>query len=133
MKRRRLFFLVSFLSLLAAYGIFYVSQQQAVYYYTIPEILETRPQGKVRVAGTVVPGTIVWSKNRTMVEFDIQEPDSGERLRIRYYGIPADSFAPDIEVVASGVIDWQTRTMEVREGDLLVKCPSKYTPEVPST
>ncbi|MBI4213153.1 MAG: cytochrome c maturation protein CcmE [Chloroflexi bacterium] len=99
-------------------------QNNAVYYLTVGELrsagaqLEGQP---VRVAGNVVPGTIVREPGSFTVQFEIA--DESGRLPIVYKGVVPDIFGPNIEVVVEGKYDGPGT---FTAATLLAKCPSKF-------
>ena len=94
-----------------------------VYYLTVQELKAQVPdvyESRVRVSGTVVPGTIV-KENDGSLEFQIT--DGSEVVDVQYEGIIPDIFADDVEAVVEGVY----AKNDVFEADtLLAKCPTKY-------
>ena len=94
-----------------------------VYYLTVEELQQRVPSvynERVRVSGTVVPGTIN-HEHGGVLEFQITE--GGENMDVVYNGIVPDIFKDDVEAVVEGVYTEQN----VFEADtLLAKCPTKY-------
>ncbi len=94
-----------------------------VYYLTVQELKAQVPtvyDTRVRVSGTVVPGTII-KGNDGSLEFQIT--DGTDNVDVYYEGIIPDIFADDVEAVVEGVY----AKNDVFEADtLLAKCPTKY-------
>lgn len=94
-----------------------------VYYLTVEELQRRVPSvynERVRVSGTVVPGTID-RKPDGVIEFQITE--EGKNIDVVYGGVVPDIFKDDVEAVVEGVYTEQN----VFEADtLLAKCPTKY-------
>ncbi len=94
-----------------------------VYYLSVQELKAQVPavyDTRVRVSGTVVPGTIV-KGNDGSLEFQIT--DGTDNVDVYYEGIIPDIFADDVEAVVEGVY----AENNVFEADtLLAKCPTKY-------
>lgn len=99
-------------------------QNNAVYYLTVGELQSAGPQFEgqpVRVAGNVVPGSIVHEPGSFTVRFDIA--DGSGRLPVSYKGVVPDIFGPNIEVVVEGKYD---HPGTFAAATLLAKCPSKF-------
>ena len=107
-------------------------QKTAIYYFTVSELeaRETEFVGqRIKLAGKVVPGSIRSIEGQRVIEFEIWEPEEGQKAslsgkrRIRYRGIVPDTFKDEADVVLEGV----TGTDGLFSADmLLAKCPSKY-------
>ncbi len=99
-------------------------QNNAVYFLTVGELksatqsLEGQP---IRVAGNVVPGTIVREQGSFTVQFEIA--DGSGSLPVVYKGVVPDIFGPNIEVVVEGKYE---RAGTFTAATLLAKCPSKF-------
>lgn len=99
-------------------------QNNAVYYLTVSELHAAAPtlQGQpVRVAGNVVPGTILKDSSAFTVTFDIS--DGSGRLPVTYKGVVPDIFGPNVEVVVEGKY---ADSGSFTAATLLAKCPSKF-------
>lgn len=102
-------------------------EESRAYYQTVPELKErgAAAEGlRVRVAGNVVPGSIV--RRSGAVEFDIEQDD--EVLSVRYVGrepIP-DTLVDRAQAVAEGSLlgDGTFEATQVQ-----AKCASKYEAE----
>ncbi|MEQ9618849.1 MAG: cytochrome c maturation protein CcmE [Deltaproteobacteria bacterium] len=94
-----------------------------VYYLTVEELQQRVPSvynERVRVSGTVVPGTINQDTDGAL-EFQITE--DGNNIDVVYGGVVPDIFKDDVEAVVEGVYTERN----VFEADtLLAKCPTKY-------
>jgi cytochrome c-type biogenesis protein CcmE len=99
-----------------------------VYYLTIGELKERIPsvyRNKVRVSGTVVPGSIKKSIDGSL-EFKIT--DGKQTIDVQYKGIVPDIFRDKVEAVVEGVYTPQN---VFQAKILLAKCPTKYAPANP--
>ncbi len=93
-------------------------------YLTIAEIrgLGSDQTRDSRVAGTLVPDSVVWSTKDLHLTFQIQD-DTGI-LDVSYYGPQPDMLVDAVEAVAIGKYDPASQVFNADE--LLMKCPSKY-------
>jgi cytochrome c-type biogenesis protein CcmE len=98
-------------------------KEAKVYYLTVGELTERVPSvydDKVRVSGTVVPGSIKKDIDGSL-EFKITD---GERtLNVHYKGVIPDIFKDEVEAVVEGVY---TPENVFQANVLLAKCPTKY-------
>lgn len=94
-----------------------------VYYQTVSELRTSNgTSGKqVRLAGNVVPGSIVREEGSSVVRFNVA--DAGGSLPVVYSGTVPDIFGPDIEVVVEGKYNANTGFIA---DTMLAKCPSKF-------
>ncbi len=112
------------LVILAAVGyLVYSGLRTNVYYQTVSELQAGGgADGKqVRLAGNVVPGSIVRDEGSSTIRFQVA--DAGGSLPIVYHGAVPDIFGPDIEVVLEGTYD---PASGFSANTLLAKCPSKF-------
>lgn len=121
-------FAVIVLSLLALVA--YSSEKMSLYYLTVPE-LEAREtefaDTRFKLAGKVVPGSIIRRDGNRTVEFEIRDPSDENTApntrTIRYSGVLPDTFRDGADVVLEGAMGpngiFTAETM-------LAKCPSKY-------
>ena len=113
-------------ALAVAYLVFSGTQGAMVYYLTVGEVKARGEQaGYVRVAGTVVDGSIVRDDKTTTVRFVIA--DGSETLPVVYNQVPPDAFKDGASVVVEGRMT-PDGTFEAKQ--LLAKCPSKYESEL---
>ena len=114
---------IAIIALAVGYLVYGGVKDTMVYYLTVQELRAQVPtvyDSRVRVSGTVVPGTIV-KDNKGSLEFQIT--DGAETIDVQYAGIIPDIFADDVEAVVEGVY----AKNDVFEADtLLAKCPTKY-------
>ncbi len=102
-------------------------EESKAYYQTVAELkaMGTRAEGvRVRVAGTVVPGSII--RREGTVDFDIQQDE--QALTVRYVGTDPlpDTLVDEAQAVAEGYL--QTNgTFEATH--VQAKCASKYEAE----
>lgn len=121
-------FAVIVVSLLALVA--YSSEKMSLYYLTVPE-LEAREtefaDTRFKLAGKVVPGSIVRRDGNRTVAFEIRDPsdeDTTSNTRtIRYSGVLPDTFRDGADVVLEGKMG--PNGVFIAE-TMLAKCPSKY-------
>ena len=100
-----------------------------VYYLTVGELKGRVPsvyKDKVRVSGTVVPGSIKKSIHGSL-EFKIT--DGKQAIDVQYKGIVPDIFRDNVQAVVEGLYTPQN---VFHATILLAKCPTKYDPANPS-
>jgi len=125
MLKGRLKFIIAIaiIVLTVSYLVYGGVKDTMVYYLTVEELKAQVPtvyDSRVRVSGTVVPGTIIKDTNGAL-EFQIT--DGTQIIDVAYDGIVPDIFADDVEAVVEGVY----AKNDVFEADtLLAKCPTKY-------
>jgi cytochrome c-type biogenesis protein CcmE len=127
MNRKKVKFVVGGAVILAAVMALAISslEETKAYYQTVPELraMGSRAEGRrIRVAGNVVPGTIV-RQEEGVVTFDIDY--EGEGLSVRYVGrapLP-DTLVDRAQAVAEGTLK-QDGTFEATL--VQAKCASKY-------
>jgi cytochrome c-type biogenesis protein CcmE len=96
-----------------------------VYYLTVGELKSRVPsiyKDKVRVSGTVVPGSIRKGIDGSL-EFKIT--DGKQAIDVQYRGIVPDIFRDNVEAVVEGLYTPQN---VFQAKVLLAKCPTKYDP-----
>lgn len=98
------------------------------YYLTVSEFLSQKKDlndGKVRINGSVVPGTVEFDPNSLQLNFVLKDTESDDKLKINYYGAPPDLIENEgVTLVAEGMYNSQVNIFVA--DNLLVKCPSKY-------
>lgn len=112
------------------------TKDNLVYYYEVDEVqaAAARTDGKIRISGDVVEGSIVRDEDAREIRFAIRgsapEASSGESaaapagtIPVAYAGTVPDIFREGIQVVVEGRIA-ADGTFEAET--LLAKCPSKY-------
>ena len=112
------------LVILAAVGyLVYSGLRTNVYYRTVSELQvgDVDPGRQVRLAGNVVPGSIIREEGSSVVRFQVADP--GGALSVVYKGAVPDIFGPDIEVVLEGKYNPSTG---FAADTMLAKCPSKF-------
>ncbi len=106
-----------------SYLVFSGVKDTMVYYLTIDELQAKVPDvygERVRVSGTVVPGTIEKDNNGD-IKFKIT--DGTNEINVNYSGIIPDVFADDVEAVVEG--NYTQQNVFIAD-ILLAKCPTKY-------
>ena len=112
-----------------AYLVYGGIQQGATYWVTVGELRHEHPaapSGRVRLGGTVVPGSVAWDVSHQHLRFAVT--DGVDAIPVRYSGVVPDIFAEGRQVVVEGRISADgvfAATM------LLAKCPTKYNPADP--
>jgi cytochrome c-type biogenesis protein CcmE len=138
-----------------AYLVYGGVKQGASYWVTVGELSQRAPalsHQRVRVGGTVVPGTIRWDASHRTLRFVIADtpPDprvyqtaasaqrdtvdargtrGTDRLPVVYSGVVPDVFAGGRQVVVAGTLG---RDGTFDATTLLAKCPTKYDPADPN-
>lgn len=114
-------------ALAVGYLIWSAAGEATAFYLTIPEIVDRGPSSRtVRVAGTVVEGSIDWEPRELLLQFEIMDQHSdvlGERLPALYHGPRPDMFRDSADVVLEGTYT-SAGVFEARK--MLLQCPSKY-------
>lgn len=78
----------------------------------------------VQVAGALAEGSSAYSSEEEALRFTLQEPKTGQSLRVRYHGLKPANFEDAVSIVAIG--RFEPGSGEFAAEKLLVKCPSKY-------
>ena len=114
------------------------TKDNLVYYYEVDEVqaAAARTDGKIRISGDVVEGSIVRDEDARAIRFAIrgaadEATDAGQAtsagtaasIPVAYAGTVPDIFQEGIQVVVEGRIA-ADGTFEAET--LLAKCPSKY-------
>jgi cytochrome c-type biogenesis protein CcmE len=96
----------------------------ATYYLEISEVkgrsAEVAGQ-RVRIAGTVLPGSIVWQPQTFTLTFALT--DGRDTVQVAYKGVRPDTFGDNSPVIAEGRVDADGSLLADK---LLMQCPSKY-------
>ncbi len=112
-----------------AYLVYGGIQQGATYWVTVGEL---RGRGgpvahsRVRLGGTVVPGSVAWDTSRQHLRFAVT--DGTESIPVRYTGVVPDIFSAGRQVVVEGALEPDG---SFDATTLLAKCPTKYNPADP--
>ena len=120
MKRKLLYALGTGLLLAFAGFAFTSFQQQLTPYVGFREAQSM--DRTLQVAGALVKNSSSYEDGTLL--FTIQEPQTGETMRVAYRGVKPGNFEDAVSVVAIGRYDAGQRLMAADK--LLVKCPSKY-------
>lgn len=125
MLKGKLKFVIAILviALAVSYLVYGGVKDTMVYYLTVDELKSRVPSvydERVRVSGTVVPGTINHGPDG-LLEFQIT--DGGEKVDVAYSGVVPDIFKDEVEAVVEGVY---TDKNVFQADTLLAKCPTKY-------
>jgi len=114
-----------------AYLVYGGIKQGATYWVTVGELEQRAPAAvadRVRLGGTVVPGTVRWDASHRHLRFAVT--DGRHALPVAYSGVVPDIFAEGRQVVVEGMLD---RNGTFDATTLLTKCPTKYNPADPKT
>lgn len=134
--RRNYRFGIGALLLIGALGylVYAGVRQSAVYYLTIGEFVHRKHElagREVRVAGRVVPGSVVKRVDASgtrldfaLYDFTGEQTQPDQRLAIHYVGIVPDMFAEGRDVIVEGHYDGSV----LRARSVMTSCPSKYEP-----
>lgn len=119
-----------------SYLVYAGTRDNLVYYYEVDEVqaAAASTDGRIRVSGDVVEGSIVKDEDARVIRFAIRattadgEPAAGdeasaESIPVVYGGTVPDIFREGIQVVVEGKMG-SDGTFEAET--LLAKCPSKY-------
>ena len=112
-----------------AYLVYGGIQQGATYWVTVGELRHgtgTLPRARVRLGGTVVPGSVVWDPSHVHLRFAVT--DGAESVPVRYSGVVPDIFSAGRQVVVEGAL---MPDGAFAATTLLAKCPTKYNPADP--
>lgn len=125
MFKGKLKFIVAIALIVSTVGylVYGSAKNTMVYYLTVNELTERVPDiynQRIRVSGTVVPGTIEKDANGTL-RFKIT--DGSRMISINYKGIIPDIFKEEVEAVVEGRYG---EDKIFRADILLAKCPTKY-------
>ena len=130
-RRPRLGRLAIGVALVAAalgYLVYAGTKENLVYYYEVGEVqaAAASTDGKLRISGDVVEGSITRDEESREIRFSIRGttdgPDAGT-IPVVYAGTVPDIFREGIQVVVEGRMG-EGGTFEAET--LLAKCPSKY-------
>jgi cytochrome c-type biogenesis protein CcmE len=109
-----------------AYLVYGGIQQGATYWVTVGELRQRTGAGavtRVRLGGTVQPGTVAWDRTHRHLRFAVT--DGRDAIRVEYTGVVPDIFAEGRQVVVEGAL----RPDGIfAASTLLAKCPTKYNP-----
>ena len=127
MSRGKIKFIIAIaaITLTLAYLVYGGVKDTMVYHLTVEELKERIPsvyKEKVRVSGTVVPGSIKKDIDGNL-EFKIADGD--QSIDVRYKGIIPDVFRDGVQAVVEGTY---TPENVFLAKILLAKCPTKYEP-----
>ncbi len=78
----------------------------------------------VQVMGGLEKGSSAYDDQAGALLFTLQEPKTGETMRVRYHGVKPGNFEDAVSIVAIG--RFEPASSEFAAEKLLVKCPSKY-------
>jgi cytochrome c-type biogenesis protein CcmE len=107
-------------------------KETSMYYFTVTEFEAREAEfvgQRIKLAGKVVPGSILKDDVSLDLSFKIWEPVEGlsdaelTQRAVRYKGIIPDTFRDDSDVVLEGAA---SRDGVFHAEHLLAKCPSKY-------
>lgn len=108
--------------LASLYLVYSAARGSAAYYMTVGELLrEGTTARNVRVAGTIVEGSILWDERELTLRFEIA--DESGKLPVVYRGLRPDMFREGAEVVVEGRY-FADGGFQAKK--LILKCPSKY-------
>ncbi len=115
---------IALVAVALGYLVYAGTKDNLVYYYEIDEVeaAAAKTDGKIRISGDVVEGSIAKNEESREIRFAIRG-ETAETIPVVYAGTVPDIFREGIQVVVEGrmVADG---TFEAET--LLAKCPSKY-------
>jgi cytochrome c-type biogenesis protein CcmE len=108
--------------------IFFAVRENAVYYYTVTEVLAKGQSANIRVAGDLLNGTLVKGEVGDPIQFEIYDKDTPEStLFVEFTGVVPDSFKDDPETPVEVVVEGDLLADGTFAADfMLAKCPTKY-------
>lgn len=110
-----------------SYLVYAGTKDNLVYYYEVDEVQAAAAgtDGKIRISGDVVEGSIVKDDEERRIRFAISDPSASmpKTIPVVYTGTVPDIFQEGIQVVVEGRLA-SDGTFEAET--LLAKCPSKY-------
>ncbi len=110
-----------------AYLVYGGIQQGATYWVTVGELRAgAAAHGRVRLGGTVVPGSIAWGASHEHLRFAVT--DGTASIPVSYSGVVPDIFGAGRQVVVEGAL---LPDGSFAATTLLAKCPTKYNPADP--
>jgi cytochrome c-type biogenesis protein CcmE len=119
--RRRALYALGIGLLIAFAGFAFTSFQQTLTPYVSFEKARSMDR-TLQVAGALVQGSSSYADGA--LTFTLQEPQSGDAMRVIYRGVKPGNFEEAISIVAIG--RYQAGGGVLEADKLLVKCPSKY-------
>jgi cytochrome c-type biogenesis protein CcmE len=145
-KKWRFVIGVSLVVAAVLYLIITAVRNTAEYYLTVSEAKARQVElsgQMLRVAGRVVPGTVLWDASSLTLQFAIAQPPPGDdqpgvtaiaatalapaKFTVVSRGQPKpDMFAPGRDVIVEGLLA-PDGTIQARQ--VLTSCPSKYSPK----
>ncbi len=123
MKTKHVYYLVGTALLLVFAGFSYSEFKGALTPYVSYD-LARGAERTVQVAGGLEQGSGAYDEASGLLRFTLIEPETDERIRIRYEGVKPANFEDAVSIVAIGRFDSQADVFAAKQ--LLVKCPSKY-------
>lgn len=117
-------------TLALAYLVYGGIQQGASYWVTVGELQHragTAARARVRLGGTVAPGSVAWDAAHRHLRFMVT--DGAASIPVRYSGVVPDIFRDGRQVVVEGQLGPDGTFAATT---LLAKCPTKYTPADPA-
>ncbi len=105
-------------------------KEGSMYYLEVSEFfarLDDMGDGKVRVNGRIIPGSLNYNTDTLNLSFDLKDKDleDAPKLNVVYRGSPPDMLEQEgVTLVAEGPYNREKGVFEAKK--LLVKCPSKY-------
>lgn len=118
MTKKRL--LLGILGLIGTFMILFVFLNESSPYVTVTEARKLKSDG-LHLAGEIVLGSVSHLIKEKKMVFDLVD-QKGEKITVKYSGMPPANFSEIKKVVAIGHIDDDHFSAE----RLLIKCPSKY-------
>lgn len=108
--------------------IFFAVRENAVYYYTVTEVLAKGESTNIRVAGDLLNGTLEKGDVGDPIRFEIYDKDAPEStLFVEFTGVVPDSFKDDPATPVEVVVEGDLLADGTFAADfMLAKCPTKY-------
>lgn len=123
--RMRLIGVTAIILIVAGAIVFGAGSRDGAYYRKVSEITGSQEYvgERVKVGGTVVPGS--WDKKSNPMRFEIRDEntDSGPTIKVVYSGGVPSTFGDGVVAILTGTVG-EDGTLE--SDDMITKCPSKY-------
>ncbi len=123
--RNRLIGVTAIVLMLVGVILYTTMQSNGAYSKSVDEVLKDQSLvGKrVRVSGSVVPGS--WNKGSNPMLFSIKAENggSGGILKVSYDGSAPNTFGDGVVAIVTGTLE---SGGTIKSSDMITKCPSKY-------
>lgn len=77
----------------------------------------------ITTEGVLVPDSVKWNAEETVLHFDIKDEDSGVIIPVVYHGVQPDNFNEDVMIIVHGYMQ-EDGVFEAEK--VQTRCPSTY-------